>query len=215
VNNVMDVWECDLADDKALGRFNDNYKYILSVIDVFSKFLHLVPLRSKTGTAVVSAFTSIFKDSSSRRRRRPVWVRTDKGKEFINRHFREMLKREGNQFQVCRNPDVKFSVVERAHRSIRDRMYKYFTYKNTYRYIDVLRKFVKAYNDTVHSATGMAPSRVIDSDALAIWKRMEARRRGVRVAKAEFRVGQHVRISREKMSLPRAPSRISARRYFG
>ena len=104
MNNVMDVWECDLADDKALGRFNDNYKYILSVIDVFSKFLHLVPLKSKTGTAVASAFTSIFKDSS--RRRRPVWVRTDKGKEFINRHFRAMLKREGIQFQVCRNPDV-------------------------------------------------------------------------------------------------------------
>ena len=107
MNNVMDVWECDLVDVRALGRFNDNYKYILSVIDVFSKFLHLVPLRSKTGTAVASAFTSIIEDTSSRRHRRPVWVRTDKGKEFLNRRFREMLKREGIQFQVCRNPDVK------------------------------------------------------------------------------------------------------------
>jgi len=115
-----------------------------------------------------------------------------------------MLKREGIQFQVCRNPDVKCSVVEHAHRTIRDRLYKYFTYKNTYRYIDVLPKFVKAYNDTVHSATGMAPSRVADSDVLAIWKRMEARRRGVRVAKAEFRVGQHVRISREKMKFAKS-----------
>jgi len=203
VNNVMDVWECDLVDVRALGRFNDNYKYILSATDVFSKFLHLVPLRSKTGTAVASAFTSIFKDSSSSRRR-PVWVRTDNGKEFLNRHFREMLKREGIQFQVCRNPDVKCSVVERAHRTIRDRLYKYFTYKNTYRYIDVLPKFVKAYNDTVHSATGMAPSRVTDSEVLAIWKRMEARRRGVRVAKAEFRVGQYVRISREKMKFTKS-----------
>jgi len=122
----------------------------------------------------------------------------DKGKDFLNRHFREMLKREGIHSQVCRNPDVKCSVVERAHRTIRDRLYKYFTYKNTYRYIDVLPKFVKAYNDTVHSATGIAPSRVTDSLVLAIWKRMEARRCGVRVAKAEFRVGQHVRISREK-----------------
>jgi len=115
-----------------------------------------------------------------------------------------MLKREGIQFQVCRNPDVKCSVVERAHRTIRDRLYKYFTYKNTYRYIDVLPKFVKAYNDTVHSATGMAPSRVTDSEVLAIWKRMEARRRGVRVAKAEFRVGQYVRISREKMKFTKS-----------
>jgi len=78
VNNVMDVWECDLVDVRALGRFDDNDKYILSVTDIFSKYLHLVPLRSKTGTAVASAFTSIFEDSG--RRRRPVLVRTDRGK---------------------------------------------------------------------------------------------------------------------------------------
>jgi len=198
VNNVMDVWECDLVDVRALSRFNDIYKYILSVIDLLSKFLHLFPLRSKTGTAIASGFTPIFEDSSRRRHRhrRPVWVRTDNGKEFLNRHLREMLKREGIQFHVYRNSDVKCSVVERAHRTIRDRLYKYLTYINTYRHIDILPKFVNAYNDTVHSATGIAPSRVTFSDVLGIWKRMEARRRGVRVAKAEFRVWQHVRISR-------------------
>ena len=95
-------------------------------------------MRSKTGTAVTSAFQSIFKDPRYVRRR-PVWVRTDKGKEFLNKKFTEMLKREGIQFHVCKNPDVKCSVVERAERTIRDRLYKYFTYKNRYRYIDVLQ----------------------------------------------------------------------------
>jgi len=55
-----------------------------------------------------------------------------------------MLKREGIQFQVCTNPDVKCIVVELAHRTIRGRLYKYFTYRNTYRCIDVLPQFVKA-----------------------------------------------------------------------
>jgi len=110
-----------------------------------------------------------------------------------------MLKREGIQFQVFRNPAVKRRVVERGDRTVRGGLYKYFTYENSYRYIDVLSKFDMAYNDTVHSATGMAPSRVTDSYVLAIWKRMEARRRGVRVAKAKFRVGQHVRTGKEKM----------------
>jgi len=41
----MDVWECDLVDVRALGKFNDNYKYILTVIIVFSKFLHMVKKR--------------------------------------------------------------------------------------------------------------------------------------------------------------------------
>ena len=93
----------DVVDVRALGKFNDRYVYILSAIDVFSKFLHMVPLRSKTGTAVTSAFQSIFKDPRYGRRR-PVWVRTDKGKEFLNKLFQEMLKLEGIQFQVCKIP---------------------------------------------------------------------------------------------------------------
>jgi len=61
-------------------------------------------------------------------------------------------------FQVYRYPDLKCAVVERVHRTIHNRPYKYFTYKNTYRYIGVLPKFVNTYNDTVHSTTGMEPS---------------------------------------------------------
>jgi len=71
---------------------------------------------------------------------------------------------------------LKYAVVERVHRTIRDRQYKYFTYKNTYRSIDVLPIFLNAYNNSVHSTTGMAQSRVTDSDVVAIWNRMEATR---------------------------------------
>jgi len=67
--------------------------------------------------------------------------------------------------------------VERVHLTIGDRIYKYFSYKNTYGYVDILPKIVKANNVTVHSTTGMAPSQVTDSDVLAILKRMVAGRR--------------------------------------
>jgi len=83
-----------------------------------------------------------------------------------------MLRHEGIQFQYCKNPDVKCAVLERAHRTIRNRLFKYFTFKNTYRHIDVLPKFFKAYNDTVHSTTGMAHSQVTNGDVLAILRRM-------------------------------------------
>jgi len=119
-------------------------------------------------------------------------VRTDKGKEFLNKNFQDMLKREGIHFQVCRNLDVKCPVVERAQRTLRDKLYKHFTYRNTHRYIDVLPQFVQAYNDTVHSSIGMAPSKVTDSDVLAIWKKTH-KNRHVRSLIAKFRVGQHVR----------------------
>ena len=98
---------------------------------MFSKYLHSVPLRTKTGKEVAAALYSIFKDPKYTKpiRRRPVWVHTDKGKEFLNTQFQAFLKREGIEFQVCRNPDVKCAVVERVNRTLRDELHRYFTYK--------------------------------------------------------------------------------------
>jgi hypothetical protein len=90
----MDVWECDLIDIQSLSKFNDAYKFLLPVIVTFSKFFHVVPLKSKTGTAVTSAFESVPKDPNYSKplQRRPVWVRTNRGKEFLNKTFQDMLK---------------------------------------------------------------------------------------------------------------------------
>jgi len=213
VTNVGDVWECDLLDVESYAKYNDNFRYILSVIDVFSKFLYLIPVKTKIGPAVTVAFRSIFDDKPKLPSRRPIWVLSDKDKEFLNKYFLDMLSDEGIQFQVCRNPDVKCAVLERAQRPIRDRICKYLNYKNTFRYIDVLPKFVRAYNYTVHSTTVMAPSRVTVSDVLAIWKRMN-RRRLISVAKFKFSVGQHCVTVRKRCSLPRAVNRLSPRKYF-
>jgi hypothetical protein len=88
VSNVMDVWEAELLDVQNVSKFNDNYKYLLTVIDVFSKFLHVVPLKSKTVQTVVSAFQSIIYDNkkySEPYKQRPLTLRTDKGKSFLTR----------------------------------------------------------------------------------------------------------------------------------
>ena len=90
---MMDVWEFDLMDMRSLSKYNDRYKYLLSVIDVFSKSLHIVPLRAKTSAAVSSAFRSILAKYSKPVRRRPIWVRTDKGKEFMNGIFQALLRK--------------------------------------------------------------------------------------------------------------------------
>jgi hypothetical protein len=189
------------VDVQGLSKYNDGVKYLLTVVDVFSNFLHIIPLLAKTGKAVTTAFQTIFNDPkySNPIRRLPVLVRTDRRKEFLNKTYQDMLEREGIQFQICRNPDVKCSVIERAHRTIRDKLYIFFTYKNTYRFVDVLQKFVRGYIETVDSTPGMAPTRVTDSDVLAIWQRMNEKRDGILIAQPKFRVGQNVRISKEKM----------------
>ena len=167
VSNIDDVWECDLVDFQGLSKYKDGIRYLLIVIDAFSKIFHIFPPLSKTGEAVTTAFQSIFKDPkySQPIRRRSVWVRTDKGKEFLNRSFQDTLRLERIQFQICKNPDVKCFVIERAHRTIRDKLYKFCTYKNTSRFV-VLPEFVRGYNSTVHSTTGMPPERVTDSNVL-------------------------------------------------
>jgi hypothetical protein len=84
VNKLFDVSESDLTDVQAFGKCNDNYKFLLTVFDVFSKFLHIVPLKSKSGMTVTSAFKSILENPKYSKpiQRQPLWVRTDKGKEF-------------------------------------------------------------------------------------------------------------------------------------
>ena len=154
------------------------------------------------GPSVTSAFESVLKDArySKPVGRRPVWVQTDRGKEFLNRLFQEMLKREGLRFPVCLNPDLNCAVVDRAHRTLRDKLYIYLRYKNTRRFVDVLQLFVGVYNDTVPTALGMFPAVVTDKHVLEIGTRMNRKRsRFSRVAKLGFAVGQHVSFSREKM----------------
>ena len=122
VTNVRDVWQCDLLDVESYVKYNDKFSYNIFVIDVFSKYQFLIPVKIKSGPAVTAAFRSIFDDKPKLRSRRPVWVRTDKGKEYLNEYIHGMLREEGIKIQVCRKPDVKCAVVERAQRTIRDRL---------------------------------------------------------------------------------------------
>jgi transposase InsO family protein len=91
------------VDVQVLSKYKDGVKYLLTVIDVFSKFLHIIPLLTKTGKVVTTAFQTIFNypKYSKPIRRRPFWVRTDRGKESLNKTFQDMLKHKGIQFQIC------------------------------------------------------------------------------------------------------------------
>jgi transposase InsO family protein len=125
VNNINDVWESELIDVHCLAKYN-GVKYILSVTDVFFKFLNIVPHKTKTAKAITSAFQSILNDPKYLKpiRKPPIRVQTDNGKEFLNKTFQDMLKYEGIEFQICRNPDAKCTAVESAHRTIRYNLYR-------------------------------------------------------------------------------------------
>ena len=62
VSNILDVWECDLVDVQSLAEHNDDHRYLLTVTDNISKFLNIVPFKSKNGKAVSEAFETILND---------------------------------------------------------------------------------------------------------------------------------------------------------
>jgi transposase InsO family protein len=128
-------------------KFNDGYKYLLTVIDVFSKYAWVRPLRSKSGNDVASAFKDIM--DGGKRSPRLVW--SDKGKEFYNKNVESLVTLYSTE------NEEKSCVVERFNRTLKGIMFKYFTANNTYRYIDVIQEMVDLYNNTKHRSIKMTP----------------------------------------------------------
>ena len=128
VTNIGDCFEIDLIDLSSLSslsKYNDNYKFILMAIDVFSKLAFAEPMLSKSGISVTNAFKAIL-----RKVKYPILqIQSDRRKEFLNKSFQNLLKTNNIEFRICKDPVVKCSVIERLNRTIKSKMYKYFTYK--------------------------------------------------------------------------------------
>jgi hypothetical protein len=195
VQNIDDLWEADLVDLRSIKAYNDGYAYLLVVIDVLSKFAWVEPIPDKTAVAVAGAFERVLASSE----RCPIYLQTDKGKEFLGVPFQKLLAGKNVRYRTTRNPDIKAAVVERFNRTLKERMWRYFTHKNTHRYVDILPQLVRAYNDASHSTIKMAPSRVTLENAAVARSNMENARGGARgETKQRFRAGELVRISKAK-----------------
>ena len=89
VNHIDEIWAADLVEMQRFSKWNKGYRYLLMVIDVFSKYGWIVLLKDKKGESVMNAFKTIFKES-----RRPQYLWVDKGKEFYNKHLKDLLEKK-------------------------------------------------------------------------------------------------------------------------
>lgn len=198
VNNIDDVWEADLADVRSISTYNDNFTYLLVVIDVLSKYAWVEPLPDKTCFSVSRAFARILAHSNNRI---PHQLQTDRGREFTGAPFQQLLQKKNIEFRAARNPDIKAAVVERFNRTLKERMWRYFTHTRNKRYIDVLQKFVSAYNHARHSATRMPPIKVTLENAHIARENLSRRYAAAnreKFKKPKYSVGDVVRISSAK-----------------
>ena len=182
-------WQADLVDVAKLASYNSGHKYILTCIDVLSKYAWAIPLKDKTGKSLVAAFKIIFKSG-----RIPIRLQTDKGTEFTNRVFQAFLKNHDVHFFTTHNEETKASIVERFNRTLKTKMWKYFTHRETLTYLDVLDDMVDSYNHTVHRTLGMPPVEVTWANQTRLVKRIY----GTSPKKCNLNPGDRVRLVKSK-----------------
>jgi len=146
VNDIDNIYAADLVDMLAFSKYNKGVKYLLTAIDIFSKYGWMIPLKNKTVTDVASALQKLFKERNPKK----LWV--DKGKEFYNKHVQQLVELYSTE------NEEKSSVVERWNRTMKGKMFKYFITNSSRKYIDILDEFVNRYNNTIHSSIKMTPT---------------------------------------------------------
>jgi transposase InsO family protein len=155
VKHIDDQWCIDLCEMGNIARFNDGQRYILTCIDVLSKYAWAVPVKSKNGTSVKDAFGEILHSTE----RRPKRVESDKGKEFYNAPFQGLLHEHGIA-HFSSNSRHKSSVVERFNRTLKNLLYKHFAAGNTHKWINTLDKVLGVYNNRYHRSIKTSPAKV-------------------------------------------------------
>ena len=182
VLNVDQQWVVDLVEVQNISKYNKGMRYLLMVIDAFSKYAWVEPIKTETGKAVTEAFEKILKRAKSRK---PVNLQTDDGKEFYNSTFAALMKQK-DIHHFSTNGDTKASIVERFNRTFKERLYRYFTVKNTLGYLPVLPDLVKGYNASYHRTIGEE-----------VWDRMYGKRLPKKTQKGALKVTDSVRLNKK------------------
>jgi hypothetical protein len=151
VKGLSDLFQADLVEMIPYARQNKGYKYILVVINAFSKYVWASALKTKKGNEVAVTMSKILKQPHI-----PKNLQTDDGKEFFNKDFKDLvMKLKINHYSTYSG--MKASIVERVNRTLKEKMWKVFTAKQNYKWLDLLPTIVRDYNNTVHSKIHMKP----------------------------------------------------------
>lgn len=196
LSNYNELWQADLSDMRTYAQYNDGYKYILCVIDVFSKYAFARAMKSKKPEVVKSCFDSIFTEANAT----PRHIQSDKGTEFVSKAVQQYFKSRNINYYTTNNPDIKASIVERFQRTLKMKMWRYFTFKNTYKYVDVLQDLIYSYNHSFHSSIKMRPSEVNYDNIMTVWQNLYGEKENKTYINEypSLQIGDHVRITKYK-----------------
>ena len=180
------IFGADLADVQPLSKYNKGIRYLLCVIDIFSKYAWVVPLKDKKGTTIVNAFQNIL--NKSKRNPNKIWV--DQGSEFYNNVFKKWFK-DNDIIMYSAHNEGKSFVAERLIKTLKSKIYKYKTAISKNVYFNVLDDIVDEYNNIYQRTIKIKPIDVKD-DSFAEYNEEYNEK------DPKFKIGDHVRISKYK-----------------
>ena len=190
VNHIDEIFAADLVEMQKFAKLNKGYRYLLTCIDIFSKYSWVIPLKDKKGITIKNALEKIFNEG------KPKFLWTDRGKEFYNKQAQDLLNENNIKLYSTNNSEIKSSVVERFNRTFKNMMYKKFTANNNTIFDNILDELVNNYNNKYHSTIKMTPmegSKKINEKKIKNIYNFEITKKP-----GKFKIGDRVRISLEK-----------------
>ncbi len=198
LRGFKDLFQADLVEMIPYEKENSGYRYMLTVVDTFSKYAWARPVLKKDSRNVTNAMRDILQCPDGARFKPPRLLQTDQGKEFYNTTFRKMLE-EFNISLYSTYSTKKANFVERWNRTIKNKMWKEFSARGSYRWIDLLPRLVADYNRSYHRSIKMAPSSVkLEDEGKLLSLLTKTSPSTATPLKSKFKVGDIVRISRIK-----------------
>ena len=128
------IWGADLADLQLISKFNKGFRFLLCVVDIFSKYAWVVPLKHKKGVSIVNSFQKILKESN-RCKANKIWV--DKRSKFCNSYFKKWLNNNDIEMYSIHN-EGKSVVAGRFIRTLKTKISKNMSSISKNVYIDKL-----------------------------------------------------------------------------
>ena len=190
VNHIDEIFAADLVEMQKFSKLNKGYRYLLTCIDIFSKYSWVIPLKDKKGITIKNALQKIFN------KRKPKFLWTDKGKEFYNKQVQDLLNENNIKLYSTNNSEIKSAVVERFNRTFKNMMYKKFTENNNTIFYNILDELVNNYNNKYHSTIRMTPiegsKKINEKKIKNIYNFEKTKKLG------KFKIGDRVRLSLEK-----------------
>ncbi len=186
------LYQCDLVDLSSLQGDNDGYKWIITIIDTFSKLAWAFKMKNKTAKSIVEVMTPFFRSN------KPQKIQFDQGSEFYNKSFLQLLKKHKIKHYSVYS-EQKGAIIERFNRTLKTRMFRYFTSRGSHRWVDILQNLIDGYNRSKHSSTLFSPINVSPANESLVRRNLFPKVKKLKKhTKAVFKVGDSVRITRKK-----------------